>query len=166
MGESEVDEPLQVDGGDAVAESFWASLKRECIHGRAFATRAEARRAIFRWINWYNSTRLHTSLDGVPPIEWEQHYLPSGSRIEGCDVAHHIVAPFGHRRRRRAYEATNETIVVHRLDEHTSARLEHPGELVQHPPVVVIIEVPKEVNQQTTASNGPDTGRSRRSPCR
>ena len=43
---------------NAVAESFWASLKRECIQGRVFATRAEARRAIFRWINWYNSKRL------------------------------------------------------------------------------------------------------------
>src|SRR5665213_2572834 len=37
-------------GGDnAVAESFWESLKRECLQGRVFATRAEARRAIFRW---------------------------------------------------------------------------------------------------------------------
>jgi transposase InsO family protein len=30
--------------------------------------------AIFRWINWYNTTRLHTSLNSVPPIEWEQQY--------------------------------------------------------------------------------------------
>jgi transposase InsO family protein len=59
---------------NAVAESFWESLKRECIQGRVFATRAEARRAIFRWINWYNASRLHTSLDGVPPLEWEQQY--------------------------------------------------------------------------------------------
>ena len=59
---------------NAVAESFWESLKRECLQGRVFATRAEARRAIFRWINWYNTARLHTSLNSVPPIEWEQHY--------------------------------------------------------------------------------------------
>lgn len=59
---------------NAVAESFWESLKRECLQGRVFATRAEARRAIFKWINWYNTTRLHTTLDGVPPIEWEQQY--------------------------------------------------------------------------------------------
>jgi transposase InsO family protein len=59
---------------NAVAESFWGSLKRECIQDRVFATRADARRAIFRWINWYNTTRLHTSLDGVPPLEWEQQY--------------------------------------------------------------------------------------------
>ena len=59
---------------NAVAESFWETLKRECLQGRVFATRAEARRAIFRWINWYNTTRLHTSLNDIPPIEWEQQY--------------------------------------------------------------------------------------------
>jgi transposase InsO family protein len=59
---------------NAVAESFWESLKRECLQGRVFATRAEARRAMFRWINWYNTSRLHTSLESVPPIEWEQRY--------------------------------------------------------------------------------------------
>jgi putative transposase len=60
---------------NAVAESFWESLKRECVQGRVFATRADARRAIFRWINWYNTSRLHSSLDHVPPLEWEQQYL-------------------------------------------------------------------------------------------
>jgi putative transposase len=59
---------------NAVAESFWESLKRECLQGRVFATRAEARRAIFRWINWYNTTRLHSTLKHVPPLEWEQQY--------------------------------------------------------------------------------------------
>src|SRR3954468_19029629 len=33
---------------NAVAESFWESLKRECLQERVFATRAEAPRAIFR----------------------------------------------------------------------------------------------------------------------
>jgi putative transposase len=59
---------------NAVAESFWESLKRECVKGRVFATRAEARQAIFRWINWYNGTRLHSTLKDVSPLEWEQHY--------------------------------------------------------------------------------------------
>lgn len=59
---------------NAVAESFWASLKRECLQGRVFATRAEARRKIFTWINWYNTTRLHSSLDHTPPTRWEQQY--------------------------------------------------------------------------------------------
>ena len=59
---------------NAVAESFWESLKREGVKGQFFATRAEARRAIFKWINWYNSSRLHSKLGGVPPLEWEQQY--------------------------------------------------------------------------------------------
>ena len=59
---------------NAVAESFWESLKRECLQGRIFATRAEARRAIFKWINWYNTTRLHSTLNDIPPLEWEQQY--------------------------------------------------------------------------------------------
>lgn len=59
---------------NAVTESFWASLKRECIRGRVFATRAEARRQIFKWIAWYNANRLHTSLGSIPPFEWEEQY--------------------------------------------------------------------------------------------
>ncbi len=59
---------------NAVAESFWESLKRECLYGRMFVSRAEARRAIFRWINWYNIRRLHSSLDYVAPVVWEQQY--------------------------------------------------------------------------------------------
>ncbi|MSY71553.1 MAG: transposase [Actinobacteria bacterium] len=41
-----------------------------------FATRAEARRKIFTWINWYNSKRLHSSLDHTPATRWEQQSRP------------------------------------------------------------------------------------------
>jgi putative transposase len=59
---------------NAVAESFWSSLKREVVHRYRFATRAEARRAIFAWINRYNHRRLHSSLGYLPPVAWEQRY--------------------------------------------------------------------------------------------
>jgi putative transposase len=59
---------------NAVAESAWSSLKRELVHRHRFATRAQARRAIFGWINTYNHRRLHSSLGYIPPIEWEQRY--------------------------------------------------------------------------------------------
>jgi putative transposase len=59
---------------NAVAESFWESLKRECVKGRVFNTRAEARRAIFKWITWYNTSRLHSTLNHVAPVEWEQQF--------------------------------------------------------------------------------------------
>lgn len=59
---------------NAVAESFWASLKRELVSRYRFATRAEARRAIIAWINHYNAVRLHSTLGNVPPIEWELRF--------------------------------------------------------------------------------------------
>lgn len=59
---------------NAVAESFWATLKRELVSRMRFATRADARRAIIAWINHYNAVRLHSSLGNVPPIEWELRF--------------------------------------------------------------------------------------------
>ena len=59
---------------NAGAESLWSSLKRELVHRYRFATRAQARRAIFTWINWYNRERLHSTLGYLSPIEWEQQY--------------------------------------------------------------------------------------------
>ena len=54
-----------------MAESFWATLKRELVSRYRFATRAEVRRAIIAWINHYNAVRLHSTLGNVPPLEWE-----------------------------------------------------------------------------------------------
>ena len=59
---------------NSVAESAWSSLKRELVHRYRFATRAEARRAIFAWINRYNSRRRHSTLGYIAPIVWEQQY--------------------------------------------------------------------------------------------
>ena len=60
---------------NAVAESFWATLKRELVSRCRFASRADARRAIIAWINHYNAVRLHSSLGNVPPIEWELRFV-------------------------------------------------------------------------------------------
>ena len=62
---------------NAVAESFWSSLKRELVHRHQFADRAGARRAIFRWINTYNYQRLHSSLRYQAPVAWENQYRPN-----------------------------------------------------------------------------------------
>ena len=59
---------------NSVAEAFWSSLKRELVHRYRFPDRADARRAIFAWINRYNQLRLHSSLRYLPPIEWENQY--------------------------------------------------------------------------------------------
>jgi len=55
------------------AVAAWSSLKRELVSRYRFATRAEARRAIFAWINRYNSRR-HSTLGYIAPIAWEQTY--------------------------------------------------------------------------------------------
>jgi len=59
---------------NAVAESFWATLKRELVSRYRFATRAEARRAIITWINHYNARRRHSTLGNVSPLEWELRF--------------------------------------------------------------------------------------------
>lgn len=56
---------------NAMAESFWSSLKRELVDDTYFATRAEARLAIFEWVMWYNNERLHSSLGYASPEEFE-----------------------------------------------------------------------------------------------
>jgi putative transposase len=62
---------------NALAESFWASIKRELISRYRFASLADARRAIIGWINHYNAVRLHSSVGNVPPIEWELRFHQS-----------------------------------------------------------------------------------------
>ena len=59
---------------NSVAESAWSSLKRELVHRYVFPDRASARRAIFAWINRYNTRRRHSSLGYIPPVEWEHQY--------------------------------------------------------------------------------------------
>jgi putative transposase len=46
---------------NALAESFFASLKGECLDRHPWPTRAAARRATVEYIAWYNSTRLHSA---------------------------------------------------------------------------------------------------------
>jgi len=57
---------------NAAMESFWSSLKRELVHRRQFATRDQARTAIFEWIEvFYNRTRLHSALGCKSPVDFE-----------------------------------------------------------------------------------------------
>jgi len=57
---------------NAVAESFFATLKEELVHGCAFETRSEAYDAISNYIeNYYNAKRRHSAVGNESPINFE-----------------------------------------------------------------------------------------------
>jgi putative transposase len=58
-------------GDNAWAESFFATLKKECIHFRHFATRDELGQAVFAWIEgFYNTRRVQARLGYLSPREY------------------------------------------------------------------------------------------------
>ena len=60
---------------NACAESFWGRLKTELIYRHRFATRAEARQAIFEYIEaFYNRVRLHSGIGYCTPEAHELAY--------------------------------------------------------------------------------------------
>ena len=57
---------------NAVAESFFKTMKTEMIYHEKFQTRAEAKLAIFEYIEiWYNRERRHSTLGYLTPCEFE-----------------------------------------------------------------------------------------------
>ena len=61
--------------GNAVAESFFKTLKRELAEGRSYGTRDEAKQDIFKYIELYcNRVRMHSALDCMSPVEYERQY--------------------------------------------------------------------------------------------
>ena len=85
---------------NAMAESFFASLECELLNRRSFKSKAEARTALFTYIEgWYNPRRRHSALGQISPLNYErkytdnisskphrgQHGLPTvGARVAGA----------------------------------------------------------------------------------
>jgi len=58
---------------NAVTESFFGTLKGECVERACFQTRREARQAIFEYVEcFYNRVRRHSSLGYSSPVAYEQ----------------------------------------------------------------------------------------------
>ena len=100
---------------NALCESFFASLECELLDRRSFQTHAEARMAVFQYIEgWYNTHRRHSSIGYYAPIAFERRYTSSIQHVEPLTV-HQIGAtpelrsnwarsfqrPIPHRSRRR-----------------------------------------------------------------
>ena len=69
---------------NAMCESFFATLECELLDRRKFQTKAEARMAIFEFIEgWYNPARRHSALGYQSPIAYERR---QAERLESASV--------------------------------------------------------------------------------
>jgi putative transposase len=66
---------------NAVAESFFATLKKELVHRRSWPTRHELTSEVFEYIEaFYNRVRRHSTLGMLAPLEFEKRtLLPDGA---------------------------------------------------------------------------------------
>ena len=61
---------------NAVAESFFATLRWELLERHEWRSRAAARSAVFEYIEvWYNRNRRHSALGYLSPWQFEQRLL-------------------------------------------------------------------------------------------
>ena len=68
---------------NALCESFFASLECELLDRRSFQTLAEARMAVFHYIEgWYNTHRHHSSIGYYATIAFERRYTSSIQQVE------------------------------------------------------------------------------------
>ena len=62
---------------NAMCESFFATLECELLERRRFRSHAEARMAVFEFIEgWYNPRRRHSAIGYLSPVNYERSQLP------------------------------------------------------------------------------------------
>jgi len=67
-------------GDNSWSESFFANLKKEAVHWVNFATREEARHAMFAYIEgFYNTKRIQRRLGYLSPMQWLKEWYVSNS---------------------------------------------------------------------------------------
>ena len=77
---------------NAMCESFFATLECELLDRSSFRTPADARRAIFDFIEgWYNTQRRHSSLAYESPMNFER--LAMRPPVEGAEAVDAVTAP-------------------------------------------------------------------------
>ena len=73
---------------NAVCETFHASLKKERIYRQSWPTRAQARAAVFEYIEgWYNPRRRHSTLAYLSPTEFERQHLELAQRALEASIS-------------------------------------------------------------------------------
>ena len=66
---------------NACSETLFGSLKVERLHGRSFETIRAAKDETIAWILWYNQTRMHSTLNYVSPMQFEQDWTDARMKI-------------------------------------------------------------------------------------
>ncbi len=61
---------------NAVAESFFHTLKTELVYHETYETKAQANQSIFEWIEvYYNRQRMHSANNNLSPVEFEEKMM-------------------------------------------------------------------------------------------
>ena len=66
---------------NACSETLFGSLKVERLHGQRFETIREAKDEVIAWLLWYNRTRMHSTLNYVSPMQFEQNWTEALAKI-------------------------------------------------------------------------------------
>ena len=74
---------------NALCESTIGLFKTEAINltGPAWTGRRDVEWQVARWVHWYNTSRLHSSIGHLPPIEFEQHHRQARTKTPDQEVA-------------------------------------------------------------------------------
>jgi transposase InsO family protein len=66
---------------NACSETLFGSLKVERLHGERFRSIRAAKDETIAWLLWYNKTRMHSTLNYLSPIEFEQDWADARMKI-------------------------------------------------------------------------------------